>query len=285
MEAPVLSICVCSRNAFPSVEDTLCSVLHQTANSSQFEILYVDNGSHDCKHVKAFIESLGKPGHRVRLIFEDQTGLSHARNRAVRESRGEYVFFIDDDAVANSRLVELYIRSIQEHQPDVIGGNVLPLFEVQPSAEMDGNCWPQWSLKHFGKNDRWLQDGEYFIGTNMGAARHHLISRPFKPELGRKGDSLKGGEEWFLGESRYRRRFVSGAYVFHKVPEERMNADYMARRLLAVMDQRRQRVRHSLLLFDCLRISVLEFIRFFKRVSFQTNIRYVIWHKFNRSRL
>ncbi len=283
MKVPVLSICVCCRNGNYRVQDTLCSLLHQTADCALYEIVFVDNGSDDFLQVKAFIKGLGEAGHRVRLILETSTGLSHARNRAVRESRGEYVFFIDDDAVANSRLAEHYIRCIQEYKPDVIGGNVLPLFEVQPSTEIDGYYWPQWSLKHFGKVDRWLQDGEYFIGTNIGAARRHLISRPFNPELGRKGDSLKGGEEWFLGESRYRRRFVSGAYVFHKVPENRMNADYFAKRLLATRNQHRQRISHSRLLLECLAISAQEFGRCLKKISFQATIRYMIWYKYNRS--
>ena len=284
MKVPILSICVCCRNAYPRVKDTVHSLICQTADADLYEILIVDNRSDDFKQLQAFFNGLKVSIDKMRLIVETETGLSHARNLAVRESRGDYVFFIDDDAVANSRLVEHYINSIQAHQPDVIGGNVLPLFEVQPSIAVGANFWPQWSLKHFGNVDRWLQDGEYFIGTNIGASRHHLIDRPFNTEFGRKGDSLNGGEEWFLGESYYRRRFVAGSYVFHKVPEKRMNADYFAKRLLAIRNQRRQRVSRLRLLLELLKCSAQEFRRCLKKISFHATIRYIIWQKYNKSR-
>jgi len=283
MKSPVLSICVCCRNAYPRVKDTVHSLLCQTADAALYEILIVDNDSDDSEPLQAFINGLGMSADRMRLIVETDTGLAHARNRAVRESRGDYVFFIDDDAVANSRLVEHYIHSIHEHQPDVIGGNVLPLFEIQPSIEFGANFWPQWSLKHFGNVDRWLQDGEYFIGTNIGASRHHLIARPFNPELGRKGDSLKGGEEWYLGEACYRRRFIAGAYVFHKIPEKRMKADYFANRLLAIKNQRRQRISRMRLIFEWLRSVASELRRCLKKILFHATLRYMIWQKYNKS--
>ena len=53
----------------------------------------------------------------------------------------------------------------------------------------------------------------------------------------RQGDRLAGCEDWFLGEARFRRRFVSGADVFHKVPEERLGIDYLAKRNRDLRDQ------------------------------------------------
>ncbi|GAG25842.1 unnamed protein product, partial [marine sediment metagenome] len=243
MKHPVLSMCVCCRNAASRVEDTLWSLILQTADFNTYEILVIDNASDDIDQLKSLIMNMGNEGHKIRLVEEPNIGLSYARNRGVKESNGDYVFFIDDDAIANARLAEHYIKSIEEHKPDVIGGNIFPLFAVQPPRELDYSCWGKWSLKHFGDSDRWLDDGEYFIGTNIGALRKLLITHPFNSELGRKGESLVGGEEWYLGDSRFRRRFVAGAYVLHKVPGERMSTNYFAKRSLGAMHQQGQKIR------------------------------------------
>jgi len=94
MKSPVLSICVCCRNAYPRVKDTVHSLLCQTADAALYEILIVDNDSDDSEPLQAFINGLGMSADRMRLIVETDTGLAHARNRAVRESRGDYVFFL-----------------------------------------------------------------------------------------------------------------------------------------------------------------------------------------------
>jgi len=283
MKNPLLSICVCCRNASTRIEDTLLSLKHQTAAKLSYEIIVIDNGSDDFEQLKELVQQISPKDQNVKLISEPNIGLSNARNRAVKASRGEYVLFVDDDAVVNNRLVEHYIRNIQEYKPDVIGGNVLPLFEVLPALDIEGQYWQQWSLKHFGKMDRWLEEGEYFIGANIGASRQILTSRPFDPELGRKADSLTGGEEWYLGESSYRRRFVAGAYVLHKVPESRTQHNYLARRICAILNQRRQRFGLKKLFFNLLIITVKESKFFFKRLYFHASLNYKVWQEYKLS--
>ena len=60
-------------------------------------------------------------------------------------------------------------------------------------------------------------------------SRAVLESHPPDGELGRKGDQLRGGEEWYLGASQFRRRLVSGGFIFHRVPEQRTAMDYVVR--------------------------------------------------------
>jgi len=226
----ILTVCICCRNASSRIEETLLSLYFQTEKYETYEVLVVDNASDDINELKKIIMSLNSQfSLKVRIVEEFELGLSAARNRGVIESKGKYILFIDDDALAGSRLVQLYIKAIQEHSPDVIGGNVKPLFEKMPPSHFTSSHWSHWSLKYFGASDKWLEDN-YFIGTNMGAKKEVLISTPFNEELGRKDDSLVGGEDWILGRSELKKRFVSGAYVLHKVTEERMSADYFADR-------------------------------------------------------
>ena len=229
MDHPVLSVCVCTHDGAARIADTLWSLVRQSAPHECYEVLVVENGD-ESNALRAAISEFHNEDVALRLVHEPKLGLSYARNRALAESRGDYLLFIDDDALAGPRLIERYLSNITEHKPDVIGGNVHPIFAHWPAPEIDYRYWSRFSLKLFGGKDRWLGEGEYFIGTNMGAARSLLEREGFDPELGRKGKQLAGCEDWFLGESRFKRRFVSGADVFHKVPEERLTVSYLAKR-------------------------------------------------------
>ena len=223
----IISIVVCCYNASKRISDTIYGLVNQSAQKEKYEVVVVDNNSDDYKDLLRLIDGINnlKDCH-LKIIQEINLGLSYARNRGVQESKGEYVFFIDDDAVPSSQLIEFYINAIIETKPDVIGGNILPFFEVKPPSLLDSSIWGQWSIKYFGETDRWLTNSEYFLGTNIGAKRSILIKNKFDTSLGRKGKKLMGGEEWFLGKKEYRRRFVAKAFVFHKIPEERMKMEY-----------------------------------------------------------
>ena len=188
-DLPVISVCVCTHNGALRIEDTLWSLICQTADAGTYEILVVDNASEDTQKLKAVIQRLEGHDPPIALIGETTIGLSHAKNRAVSASHGDYVYFIDDDALANPRLVEHYLDAISVYSPDVLGGSVLPLFATQPSDALDYRYWPRWSLKHFGDQDRWLIEGEYFLGGNQAVARQVLKANPFNPDLGRRGES------------------------------------------------------------------------------------------------
>lgn len=231
MKEPVLSICVCSLAGAERIEDTLVSLVCQSADPTAYEILVIENDPEAAAAMHRVADRVQRPDTRVRVVVEPALGLSHARNRAIAESRGDYILFIDDDAMASPRLVEHYLDTIEHHAPDVIGGNVLPNFDTMPPPELEYSWWSCWSLKHFGAHDRWLDEGEYFLGTNVGASRAVLEARAFDTTLGRKGDSLVGGEEWYLGRSEFKRRFVTGATVYHLVTRERMQPEYLVKRM------------------------------------------------------
>ncbi len=230
MDGVVLSVCVCTHRGAERIGDTLFSLVRQSAPADAFEVLVVENSEREDEALRDVLDGFADETVSVRHTLEPELGLSHARNTALRESRGDYLLFIDDDALAGPRWIERYLSAIAEHQPDVLGGNVHPIFAHWPAPEMDYRYWGRFSLKLFGSEDRWLGDGEYFIGTNMGASRTLLEREGFDPELGRKGEALAGCEDWYLGQSRFRRRFVAGADVFHTVPEQRLTIDYLAKR-------------------------------------------------------
>lgn len=90
---PRISVVIPLYNKAAYVLRTIESVLAQ--GDAILEIVVVDDGSTD--DGPARVEALTQP--KVRLIRQQNGGVSSARNRGIHEARGEYVAFLDADDV------------------------------------------------------------------------------------------------------------------------------------------------------------------------------------------
>lgn len=79
-------------NKANTITRTISSVLNQTYQ--EFEIIVVDDGSTDLG--VNIIQQFSKDS-RIRIFSQENQGVSVARNRGVRESRYEYIAFLDGD--------------------------------------------------------------------------------------------------------------------------------------------------------------------------------------------
>lgn len=84
------------------LEEALQSLLAQTLNRSQFEILVVDDGSTD-----RTAEVLSKHRKDVVAIRKEHSGLADTCNRGLARARGEYVVRVDSDDAAEPELLAL----------------------------------------------------------------------------------------------------------------------------------------------------------------------------------
>ena len=97
-----LSIAICCHNSVQRIEATLRHLQSQkNITPEEWEILLIDNASHD--HTTEFAKKvwLENPICEMKLLQEKRLGLSHARDRAFQEASGDIVCFIDDDNWAN----------------------------------------------------------------------------------------------------------------------------------------------------------------------------------------
>jgi glycosyltransferase involved in cell wall biosynthesis len=89
------TVIVCTRDRPASLRRTLGSLLE--GDYPNYEILVVDNDPAK-PATRSVVADLGG---NVRYSAEPLPGLSRARNRGVREARGEVLAFIDDDVIAD----------------------------------------------------------------------------------------------------------------------------------------------------------------------------------------
>lgn len=85
------------------------SILTQTYLN--LEILLIDDGSPDhCGEICDEYEKLDK---RIRVIHNNNNGVSYSRNCGIKAATGEYLLFVDSDDYVNSTYVEGLVKSIQ----------------------------------------------------------------------------------------------------------------------------------------------------------------------------
>jgi GT2 family glycosyltransferase len=122
-----VTIAVCTRNRPDDLRKCLASLLSLPEEGQ--EILVVDN----CPPNDA-TERVVRDFPGVNYVREDQVGLNRARNRALRQARGEIVAFIDDDAVADKNWLRALTEAFAEPLTLSVTGLTLPI-ELETEAQ------------------------------------------------------------------------------------------------------------------------------------------------------
>jgi glycosyltransferase involved in cell wall biosynthesis len=118
------TVAICTRNRAAEVRRCL-QALQACPGSSSVPILLVDNASTDETPLLAeeFPQLAG-----MRYVVEGETGLSYARNRALRETHTEYTVFLDDDAMPLPGWLAAVEACIQTWRPHFFGGPYRPYY-------------------------------------------------------------------------------------------------------------------------------------------------------------
>ncbi len=87
---PKVSVIIPTYNREQFIVRAINSVLSQIYRD--FEIIIVDDGSTD--HTKNILDQFNG---KIKYIYQDNQGVSAARNRGIQESSGQYIAFLDSD--------------------------------------------------------------------------------------------------------------------------------------------------------------------------------------------
>ena len=105
MQKKIITVGIPCYNGETTLERCVVSILNQTFRD--FELLIIDDGSTDS--TPRLAEELARTDSRIRVIHQENRGLSASRNRTISESVGQYVCFIDsDDTICTTYLEKLF---------------------------------------------------------------------------------------------------------------------------------------------------------------------------------
>ena len=112
MQKELISVIMPSYNCGEYVEETIRSVQAQTYKN--WEIIFVDDCSSDNTMKKVLSMSL--EDHRIRVSQNSETsGAAVSRNKALRETKGRWIAFLDSDDIWEPTKLEKQIKFMEEN--------------------------------------------------------------------------------------------------------------------------------------------------------------------------
>lgn len=91
------------------------SILKQTYEN--FELILIDDGSPD--NCSQMCDELSEKDSRIKVIHQENQGLSAARNSGIKIAKGNYLTFIDSDDWISNTMFEDLINLIKEKNADI----------------------------------------------------------------------------------------------------------------------------------------------------------------------
>ncbi len=108
----LVSVVIPTYNRSATLMLCLEALARQTVPVSQFEVIVSDDGSTD--DTAARVEACHAP-FALRYLRQKNSGPAAARNRAIEQARGHYLFILNDDAVLEPDAMALHLATHQNH--------------------------------------------------------------------------------------------------------------------------------------------------------------------------
>ena len=245
----MISVIICTYNREKYIYNVLKSIALGTLEHDAYEIILVDNNCTDNtrKEVDHFCNVF--PQVSLRYFVETNQGLSHARNRGIRESKGDILVYVDDDATVNPDYLKTYADWFAAHpETDAAGGPIIPHYETGSEPK-----WMTYFIKrlltgylYFGDKARPFP-GDNYPGGGNAAYRSSVFEKVglYNVELGRNGNSLTGGEEKDIFDKMKHEGmqfiYLPQAILYHSIPGYKLEADYFNRLTTGIGQSERAR--------------------------------------------
>lgn len=242
------SFITCTYNRAAYLPKTLKALCEQTFLGKDYEIIIIDNNSSDntaavCSN---FIEQY--PFKQIQYHKELNQGLSHALNRGIKEAKGEYIIYVDDDETIGNKHLE-YLNDYLNHFPDaeLCASPVIPIYEENPPKWM--SIFTQRLIGGYfnlGKNVKVLSKTNY-PGTGHTIIKRELYTKYgiYNTELGRKGTSLIGAEDkdmaFRLMEGNIKGYYFPNIPIYHHIPAYKLTDEFFSKLTFSIGKSERVR--------------------------------------------
>lgn len=237
---PKISVIIPTFNRAGYLIDTLTSIIDNEISPETFELIIVDNNSQDSTPatVSDFIKK--NPKYFIFHIIEKNQGASFARNRGIKESMASVLLFLDDDEIADSKLIQQWISFFNLY-PDAIGGGgqISVQFEDPRPSWMSHFLMPLLGEHKISTRIKKYSASQFPFAGNM-AYRKTVFDQfgILKTDLGRKGNELLAGEEkeFYMRVRKHTDLIyhVPAAKVIHRVDQPRMTPEFIKKQALGL---------------------------------------------------
>lgn len=110
-----LSVLLPVYNAAPYLEKTLSSILTQTRQADQ--IIIINDGSSD--RSQEIIENFLRREQRIEVFYQNNAGVSAARNRGLTRCEGDFIALMDADDICLPERFAIQLAAMQKQQIDL----------------------------------------------------------------------------------------------------------------------------------------------------------------------
>ena len=238
--SPQISVIVCAHNPRSDYLRRVLEALRiQSLRKDEWEVLLVDNASSE--PLSAAWDLAWHPA--ARHIREDELGLTAARLRGIRESRGALLVFVDDDNVLDADYLET-ARDIASSVPQIgaFGASTRGEFDVPPPEwivpHLDGLAICELAQDHLSYAPGWSLATPYGAGLCVRRAvaddyAEKASTTPLRKILGRTGARLGAGEDSDLAWCAIDIGMGTGRFcslrLTHLIPGERLTEAHVIR--------------------------------------------------------
>ena len=244
----MLTAIICTYNRARYVGKLLESIAANDLAKTEYELLLVDNNCTDNTREVCEAFAAAHPDVLFRYTTESEQGLSAAKNRGIKEAKGDIIVYIDDDALVDPWYLRTYAEWFATHPETMAcGGPIEPLYETSepdwmtPYTKALLTAW-----MNYGEKVREYPRGRYPGGGNA-AYRKEVFEQVggFNTALGRKGGNLMGSEEKDIFDKMHTLNmqilYLPEPVLHHCIPQAKLEKPYFDRLTLQMGISERQR--------------------------------------------
>lgn len=133
-KTPVVSVVIPVYNVETWLRECLDSVINQSLRD--MEIICVDDGSTDSS--PEILKEYASRDKRIRIITQENSGQSVARNLGAREAEGKYLYFMDSDDIILPEALELCVTDMERRNLEYVCFNAVAFPDAPENEEFTG---------------------------------------------------------------------------------------------------------------------------------------------------
>ncbi|WP_165784705.1 glycosyltransferase family 2 protein [Solitalea longa] len=201
---PLVSVIIPSYNYGNLISETIKNVLAQSYTN--IEIIVIDDGSLD--NTASVVSELIESDNRINYFYQENKGLSAARNLGIKCAKGDFCLFLDADDLISPDKIKLHV----EH------------FDQQPHIDISysrfwyfkNNIEERFSTLNL-ETSEWMKvlDGDYknvfpaFLTSNNMVVHSAVVRKSLIDKTGFFNTDMKSLEDWDY----WLRCLYNGAYI------------------------------------------------------------------------